>query len=278
VKDLSGYLWSLPASGVTIGAGGTVIVTATCQTAGNIAADPATLTGIATPLAGWVSVTNSQTASPGLPVETDGKVRARQSISVALPSNTMLAGTIAAIAQTPGVSRYNVIENPTGTVDAFGTPAHSITAIVEGATDAAVAQAIYNNRGIGCATNGTTTVNVTDAFTQQTLPIGFSRPSYTPIFVSLSVHAMTGYTSATTTAIQNAIAAYLNSLQIGEAVVLSELYGAALTVRPNPEQPMFSIRALTLGTSATPTGTSDVTLDFDAVAQGVAANVVITSV
>jgi hypothetical protein len=60
--------------------------------------------------------------------------------------------------------------------------------------------------------------------------------------------------------------------------VLSELYGAALTVRPNPEAPIFSIRALTLGASANPTGTADVAIAFDHVAQGIAANVVLTQV
>lgn len=276
-KDSNGYLWSLPAAGVTIGAGGTVTVTATCQTAGNIGADPATLTGIATPAAGWVAVTNSVTAVPGLPVESDAALRARQSISAALSSKTMLDGTIAAIAETAGVTRYSVVENATGTTDGDGNPAHSITCIVEGGADADVAQAIYGNRGIGPLTNGTTSVTVTGA-TGESIPIGFSRPSYSSIYVSLSVHALSGYTTATTTAIQAAIAAYLNSLQIGETVVLSELYGAALTVRPNPDAPMFSIRALTLGTSATPTGTSDLTLAFNAVAQGVAANVVVTMV
>jgi uncharacterized phage protein gp47/JayE len=190
----------------------------------------------------------------------------------------MLAGTIAAIAETPGVTRYNVLENATGTTDGFGNPGHSITCIVEGGADADVATAIFNNRGIGCFTNGTTSVTVTDAFTGVSLDIGFSRPTYVPVYVSLNVHALAGYTSATTTAIQNAIAAYLNTLQIGESVVLSELYGAALTVRPNPDQPMFSIRALTLGTSASPTGTSDLTTAFNAVAQGVAANVVVSMV
>jgi uncharacterized phage protein gp47/JayE len=276
-KDVNGLLWDLPAL-VTLGAGGTVMATATCETSGNVTAQIGQISLIATPAAGWTGVTNAAAAVAGLPVETDSQLRARQAISVALPSHTLLAGTQAAIAATTGVTRYNILENPTGSTDSFGNPAHSITCVVEGGTNAAVAQAIYNNRGIGCLTNGTTAVTVTDAFTGTTMSISFDRPTYVPIYVSLSVHGLTGYTSATTTAIQTAIVNYLNSLQIGQSVVLSELYGAALSVRPNPDQPMFSIRALTLGTAASPTGTADLALTFGQVAQGVTANVVLTLV
>ena len=110
------------------------------------------------------------------------------------------------------------------------------------------------------------------------MPIRFTRPAYVPIFVSLSIYGLAGYTTATTAAIKAAITAYLNSLQIGESVILSELYGAALTTRPNPDLPMFSIRALTLGISASPSGTADLTIAFDHVAQGISADVVITLV
>ena len=276
-SDANGYLWNLP-SVATIGAAGTVSVVATCQTLGSITASAGQIATITTPTAGWLSITNPAAAVVGLPVETDSQLRARQALSVSLPSKTMLAATTAAIAAVSGVTRYNVVENPTGSVDSFGNPAHSITAVVEGGSSSAIAQAIFAKRGIGCFTNGTTTVSVTDSFTGATMPISYSTPSYVPVYVSLSVHGLSGFTTATQSAIQSAIVAYLNSLQIGELVVLSELYGAALSVRPNPDLPMFSIRSLTLGTSASPTGTTDITMAFNQVAQGTLANVVLTVV
>ena len=230
------------------------------------------------PAAGWTGVSNAASAVVGQPVESDAQLRARQAISVALPSHTLLAGTQAAIAALAGVTRYNILENPTNSTDSYGNPAHSVTCIVEGGVNASVAQAIYNNRGIGCFTNGTTSVTVTDSFTGATMAIAFSRPTYVPLYVSLSVHALAGFTTATQTAIQAALVSYLNSLQIGQTVVLSELYGAALSVRPNPDAPMFSIRSLTLGTSASPTGTADVAINFNQVAQGLSGNVVLTLV
>ena len=221
-------------------------------------------------------MTNPAPAVVGQPVETDAQLRARQSLSVATPSRTMLAGTIAAIAATLGVTRYTVLENPTGATDAFGTPAHSITCVVEGGADADVAQAIYNNRGIGCYTNGTSLVNVTDPYTGTVMPIRFSRPTYAGVYVALTVHPLAGYTTATAAAIQSALLAYLNSLQIGQTVVLSELYGAVLSVRPNALQPEFSIRSLTLGTASNPTGTVDLTLAYNQVSQANPLNIVLT--
>ena len=286
-QDVNGNQWAL-SSPVTIPGGGSINVTATCTLPGNITAAAGTVTIIATPTGGWTSVTNAAVASPGVPIETDSKLRARQALSVALPSKTMLNGTIAAIGQLLGVTRYNIVENPTGAVDSNQTPAHSLTAVVEGGTQAAIAQLIYNNRGIGCLTNGqvngvnvagTVTVNVADPTTGFVLPMSFiSPPTYVPIYVSLSVHLLPGGTSATLTAIQTAVVNYLNSLQIGELVSLSALYAAAMAVTPNLAVPIFTIRALTSGTAPSPAGTVDINMLFYQVAQGVTANVVVTPV
>jgi uncharacterized phage protein gp47/JayE len=277
VNDPAGNAWALPPS-VTIGPSGSATATATCSTPGPISAVAGTITLIATPTAGWVSVTNAVAATLGQLVETDSQLRARQALSVALPSMTMLQAVIAEIAATTGVTRYNVLENPTGAVDSFGNPAHSITAVVEGGANADIAQAIYSKRGIGVFTNGTTTVEVADQVNGTTIPISFDRPTYVPIYVSMSVHGLTGFTSTTVTAIQTAIVNYLNSLQIGEEVTYSAMYGAALSVMSDLSLPQFSIKSVAIGTAASPTGTSDIAINFNQVAQGVTANVVITTV
>lgn len=286
-QDQNGNEWLLPQPSVTIPGGGTINVTGTCTTPGNVTAEPGTINIIATPAGGWTGVTNAGPAVPGTPIESDSQLRARQAISVAVPSITLLAGTVADLEATTNVTRVSVLENPTSAIDAFGNPPHSITAVVEGGTDLAVATAIYNNRGIGCYTNGfvngsptgqTVTVVVTDPNTGYTMPINFLRPSYVPIYVSMSIHLLAGGTSATLAQIQADVVAYLNSLQIGETVVFSELYGAALNARSNPDAPIFSIRAVTSGVAPSPVGTADIALNFYQVSEGILANVVITSV
>jgi uncharacterized phage protein gp47/JayE len=284
VADVNGVLWQLP-FGVVIGGTGSVSSTAVCQQGGPISAASNTVTSpVGGFTAGWTSVTNPNPATVGTPVESDSNARGRQSISVALPSSTRLAGTIAEIKTVPGVTLINVLENQTSVTDSFGNEGHSMTAVVQGGTDLAVATAIYDNRGIGCNTQGATAtamtlVPVTDPNSGNVTVIGFIRPTFVPIYVSIAVHGLNaGFTTATQTAIVTAIVAYLNSLQIGEAVVQSSLYGAALSVMPDPYVPLFSIRALTLGLAPSPSGTTDLILDFYQVSSGITANVILSVV
>jgi len=285
-QDTNGFTWLLP-SPTTIPGGGSINVTATCTTPGNIAAEPGAISIIATPVGGWTSVTNASVATPGNAIETDSQFRARQSISTAVPSKTMLAGTRADIAAIAGVTRLNVLENFTGGVDAYGNPPHSLTCVVEGGTQAAIAEAIYNNRGIGCDTNGnvngsptaeTVTVVVLDPITGYPTPISYMTPTYVPVYVTMNVHLLPGGTSATIAQIQADVVAYLNSLEIGESIIFSELYGAALNARSNPDMPTFSIYAVASALTPSPTGTTDIPLNFYQVAEGVTANVTINSV
>lgn len=275
VTDVNGYKWDLPAT-VTIGAGGTVIVTATCETLGAIAAGAATLTTISTPTSGWTSVTNASAAVEGQPVETDSELRTRQAVSVSLPSQTLLDGTTAGIASVSGVTRYKVYENDTNI--AGDLPAHSIGAIVEGGADEDIAEQIYYRKGVGCYTDGTTSVSVVDEYGRSVI-IRFSRPVYVPIDVAIAVTSMTGYTSDLTAAMEEAVSDYLNSLEIGTDVSISALWYAALSVMPDITRPVFSITGVSAcGHDDSPhvLGTTDIPISFDAVAQGSVSNVSIT--
>jgi hypothetical protein len=144
-----------------------------------------------------------------------------------------------------------------GGAGTFLGPAHSITAVVEGGVNSDIGLAIYTNRGVGCMTSGATTVTVADPLNPAiTMPISFDALGYVQVYVVLSVHALAGFTSATQAAIQTAVVNYLNSLGIGQNVVFSEIYGAALSARPNPDQPLFSIRSGQIGAAlATTTAT-----------------------
>jgi uncharacterized phage protein gp47/JayE len=282
----TGDLWNLPAS-VTIGGGGTVSVVAQAQEAGAVNALASQLTVIATPTAGWTSVTNgSNLPSVGTAAETDAQLRVRQALSTELPSVDLLDGTIAAIAAVPGVLRYIVLENFTNTTDGFGNPAHSISAVVQGGTALAVATAIYNNRGIGVLTNGSTggtlvSVPITDPLSGITIDIDFATPALETIYVSMDVHIITGSSGVTGPLIQAAVAAYLNGLQLGSVISFGELVAAANSINPPiGTPPTYSVRAANFffAVTATPTTNTDISLDFYQAPQGVAADVVITFV
>jgi uncharacterized phage protein gp47/JayE len=280
VQDsIYGYNWNLPAS-VTIPNTGTITAVALCQQIGAVAilAGQISTSGIVTPTLGWLTVTNAGPSVPGQPVEVDAKLRSRQALSVALPSISLPAGTLAAIAAVSGVTRYAMDENSTATTNGNGTPSHSIAPVVEGGTDLDVASAIYYNRGLGCGTYGTTTVAVTDAISQIVSNINFYRPTYAPIYVVITAHLLPGGSSATLTAMSDALVTYLNSLQIGELVSYGALVSVAMSVNPNLTLPIVSVRTLFFGTSASPTTTTDVVMAFNAVVQGIAGDISITAV
>jgi uncharacterized phage protein gp47/JayE len=258
-QDQQGNVWALPTT-VTIPNSGTINVTAVCTTPGSITADSNTINIINTPTAGWSSVTNQNPAIAGLPVESDSKLRARQAISVALPSTTPLASTIAAVLAASGVVRVapgyqtpggpgSSIENPTGAVDSWGNPPHSISIVAECTDTLAVATAIYKKKTIGCFTNGTTTVPVVDETTGVTEDISFFQPTDLPIFI---LAVLNGYGSVPTTAalqaVQKSLVTYLNALEIGEVVSIGALYYEIMAVNASLTAPNFGVQSLRVGT------------------------------
>jgi uncharacterized phage protein gp47/JayE len=267
VQDTNGIKWDLP-SQVTIGSDGNISATVTCEQPGSITVSPGQISTIVTPTYGWTSVTNSSTNSTiGTNIEQDSALRGRQAQSSAIPSKTILDGLKALIAATPGVTRSEVYENFTSSVNSLGIPANSIACVVEGGSDGDVANAIYLKRGLGCGTYGATIVTIQDSYNQLT-PINFNRPSYVDIDVVVNVKKLNGYTTQTTTAIQNAIANFLNGFSIGTSLNNSGLWGAALSANTALNNPTFSITSLTMAMHGGTQGTSDIPITFNQVLRG----------
>ena len=273
VIDVNNIKWNLPAT-VTIVTGGTITVVATCQTLGAIAASIGTITGINTPTYGWTAVTNSVEAIVGQDIENDAALRARQALSSALPSRSILEGTKAAIAATTGVTRWKLYENDTNSTNGLGHPAHSITAVVEGGSDNDIANAIFLKKTPGCYTNGNVSVIITDSYGVDNT-IRFYRPTPVQIDVVIDVTALAGYTSATTDQIKANITEYLNGLDIAASVNISSLWGIALAAMTNLKAPIFSITSLEACVHVGSPGTSDITMDFDEVSAGSIGNITI---
>ena len=66
---------------------------------------------------------------PGIKTETDAALRLRQAYSVAGPSQTMLAGTYAAIAAITEVQRLAVYENDTNSASVSRAPMADVAAL-----------------------------------------------------------------------------------------------------------------------------------------------------
>ncbi len=275
VADANNNQWLLPTS-VVIPPAGFIVVTATAKEVGNISAASGTVTKIQTPVYGWQSVTNVSDASPGAAVETDAALRVRQSQSVALPSLTALAGIVGAVESVSGVTACKGFENDTGTTDSNGLPAHSIAIVVQGGDSTEIATAIMNKKTPGAYTYGTTLVNVTDSI-GISHPIRFFVPTQKSIVVAISLHALTGYTTAIATQIKAAVADYINALGIGQAVMIPRLYVPA-QLSGGDGSTTFEITAITIAVSPGSPSSSDVAIAFNEIATCLTSNITITVV
>lgn len=244
VQDVSGYKWDLPAS-VTIPAEGSITATATCETSGAITAAIGDISRIVNGQYNWYAVINNVAATPGIAAETDQQLRARQFVSVELPSQTPLDGTIAAIAAVDGVTRSKVYENATNSTDTNGIPAYSIAPVVEGGADSDVATSIATHKTIGCGTYGSTQIALPDNYSISG-NTSFSRPTYAVIAVAITVVPLAGYTQAVQNQMIANIQNYLNTMQIGTSVQASALYLPALTAMANIGSPSFTISSLSI--------------------------------
>ncbi|ENA1176849.1 baseplate J/gp47 family protein [Klebsiella pneumoniae] len=262
VRDTNSMIWNLPAT-VVIGTDGTVVATATCASSGAVAAVAGSVNGINTPTRGWASVTNPLAATVGIAAETDAELRVRQSQSVALASLTPFDAVDGAIANVEGVTRHKLFENDTETTDANGLPAHSISAILEGGDATEIANTIRSTKGQGVSTYGTTAVIVTDKYGNP-YTIRFSRPVDVPIYVSITIQALTGYSSEVGDEMKAAVAAYINSLAIGDSVLLSRVYSPAnLGVVSGGNARYYDIMELLIGRTAEGGAAANVVLAYD---------------
>ncbi|WP_316425707.1 baseplate J/gp47 family protein [Klebsiella oxytoca] len=262
VRDSNSVIWNLPAT-VVIGTDGAVVATATCASTGAVAALAGSITTINTPTRGWVSVTNPLAATVGVAAETDAQLRVRQSQSVALASLTPFDAVDGAIANVEGVTRHKLFENDQEVTDYNGLPPHSISAIVEGGDATEIANTLRRVKGQGVTTYGTTSVIVTDRYGNP-YTIRFSRPVDVPIYVSITLKALTGYSSQIGDEIKEAVADYINSLAIGDGVLLSRIYSPAnLGVVSGGNARYYDIMELIIGKSAATAAAANVVIAYD---------------
>lgn len=267
--------WALPPL-VTIPPAGFIDVTATAQDTGAIAAPIGTITTIVNPQLGWQTTTNPAAASQGAPVESDAALRQRQVVSTALPSQTVLSGTVGAIANVTGVTRLRVYENDQDATNSFGMTGHSIAAMVIGGDATAIAQAILVHKTPGATSLGSTSVTVTDPVSGIPYNIRFSVPTPVAITCAVTIKALSGYTASVGIALQQAIVDYVNSTDIGGgASGFVEWDGAVVAAATVPNTKTFKIASLTLSGPGG-AGTPDVPLLFNQVAAMVIGGVTLT--
>lgn len=216
---------------VTIGPGGSGTGTITAAVTGATAVSAGTITEIGTPVAGWDSVNNPANGTTGSDTETDAELRARYVATRGVAGSGTVDAIFAAVSNVTGVDELRVDENRgDSTIIESGLPPHSVRVIVTGGDDDEIANAIWQNKPAGIATDGNNFVFITDS---QGNPqgISFSRPA--PVIVQVEV-AMSlvsdpeGDATTTTgieTEVKNAIVEWAeNNISVGENVIATALY------------------------------------------------------
>lgn len=272
VSDEAGNVWNLPAS-VTIPVGNSITVTATAAVLGAIAAASGTITKIRTPTLGWISVTNVSAAAPGAPVESDAKLRKRQSASTSLSAISPFNSMLAAIGNIPGVSRVVGHENVTATTDTAGVPGHTVWIVAEGGDAATIAQTIAASKTPGTGTYGSVVETVVDAYGVPST-VKFDTPTYERILVNFSIKALSGYTVHIGNSISAAIQAYINGLEIGESVYLTQVIAAAIQGSGAPTT--FNLVSLTMSISPGTPAVADIAMAFNQAPTSAAADITMT--
>lgn len=127
----------------------------------------------------------------------------------------------------------NILISPTpiGSIISNGRPPKSFEAVVQGQTNEVIANTIWYSKPAGIQTFGTTQQPITDS-QGDTQVIHFSRPTEIFIWVNatLTLYAEEDFPSNGLELVQNTINAYINSLGIGEDVLLQRVQAAIFAI------------------------------------------------
>lgn len=236
--------------------GGTVSVTVTAQDSGPILATAGTLTIIKTPIFGWTSATNSADANPGSDEETDAELRTRRILSTQALGQNLIDSLYGQLLNLEGVDDVLVIDNKTA-APVFGIPAYQFLTVIIGGANADIAELIWKNTPQGIASYGSTTVVHIDdqGFPQD---VKFSRPTEIDIYFKVVITTNSDFPGTGSDDIKTAIVEYGDSnFGISDDVIMSKFYTPINTV------PGIESIILTMGLSASPAGTSNITIDLD---------------
>lgn len=230
-----------------------------------------TINTIVTPVLGWESITNPIAASPGRLQETDEELRIRFRNTKLERSTNILDSLYSALINLDGVEEVAIYENDTDVTDSNGVLPHSFLPVVLGGSSQLVGETIWENKPMGIRSQGNTVVSVIDS---QGFPhdIGLERPIPVTIYIamtlSLNPEADNPFPGDGVQQIKDNIISYAeNNFGVGKDIIYSRLF------TPINQVPGHQIDSLFIGTSPSPTGTSNIVVAFNAIASFESVNI-----
>ncbi|BBE09674.1 Uncharacterized protein MCB1EB_1513 [Mycoavidus cysteinexigens] len=208
-----------------------------------------TTLSIETLFLGWRSAQSSQAAEVGEEEETDAELRRRFFISRAKAAQNSVDGMIVKLLQLADVRQAVCLENDSDRTDANDVPAHSLNMIVEGGSDAEIAQVIFENKTAGTGLRGSVQTQILDN-TGMARSIRFDRPAVVACAAYLEVRRNAHFTAVDVEAIKTTLTR--TAFSIGESVLLSRLYSPINTVQG------FWVETLNIGRRGTPLAANNI--------------------
>ncbi len=246
---------------VTSTTAGNYYVEFQAEVTGPVVANAGTLTVITTPVAGWNSTTNALDAVQGTNLETDVAYRLRQQAELAASGSCTVDSIRADLLRVDGVIEAFVFENTSLVTNVDGVPGKAYECVIyDGASPAAddqeIGQVIWDNKPSGILTYGDTDVTVQDS-TGEDRTVSFSRATPKDVYLTYTLN-----TDADLYPIDGddqvkaaAVAKGSVALKMGVDVIALVFRSAALSVAG-----VIDVTDFRLGFSATPTGTSNLTI------------------
>lgn len=204
-----------------------------CDTPGLATVPAYTLDTIATPVTGWLYVTQPATGVPGTDTESDTELRIRRLRG--LRSGTATEDAIReALYRVPDVSKAIVTSNRTKNVDSEGRPPVSFECVVAGGEGQSVAEAIWKTAPAGVEIYGLTTKTVTGADElPHTVKFSVPVPKYAWVEVTI-VYPNPEEVQETDikVALQDAIVAWgAENMGLGDNMILQKFFAPVYTVK-----------------------------------------------
>lgn len=181
-------------SSIAIAGAGTQSLEFRSAALGEVEVQLNTITTAVTVIPGVTTINNpSAPTIIGVNEESDTAIRMRRRMAVSLGAVGSVDSIQAALVNVSGVTTSLVLENDTNVTDSQGTPPHTIWAIVEGGTDADIANAIYVQRSVGSGMRGAQVVLV-PTVTGESYEVRFDRPGQQDLWIRFSIVDITGAT------------------------------------------------------------------------------------
>lgn len=243
----------------------------TAETEGATSAPRGSATVVETLIAGLSRTINTIDGVVGREIETDNELRVRRANSLQIAGAATVDAIRSRLAALDGVIAAIVFENTALVPDVDGRPPKSFEAVVQGGDDQEITQEVWDTKPAGIETFGSETgIAVDDLGNSHT--VYWSRPTEVPIYIDITVTTDFNYPVDGDTQVENALIEFINSLGIGEDVVVYPHLICALD-----EIPGITDIEIAIGIAPAPTLDDNIIIAADELARTDSTKISVTS-